>query len=113
MPKEMTDNKIYSFIGLATKAGKITTGEESCERAIKNNKAKLVIVAEDASDNTKKSFKDGCTYRNVSIRFFGQKETLGKFAGKEKRAVAVISDTGFAKRLIEMIDNREQKNGGI
>ena len=49
-------NKILSLVGLAMKAGKVVSGEFSTEKAVKEGKASLVIVAEDASDNTKKLF---------------------------------------------------------
>jgi ribosomal protein L7Ae-like RNA K-turn-binding protein len=105
-------DKIYSFIGLATKAGKLVSGEDGCERAIKGGKANLVIVAEDASDNTKKAFNDACKYRNVAIKFFGTKEFLGRYTGKKIRAVVAIIDNGFAKHLIEMLNVRSQEDGG-
>lgn len=53
----MTD-KALSMIGLATKAGKIASGEFAVESAVRKGKAVLVIIASDASDNTKKSFND-------------------------------------------------------
>ena len=46
------------MIGLATKAGKTVTGEFMSEKAVKEGKACLVIVASDASDNTKKKFNN-------------------------------------------------------
>ena len=49
-------SKIFSSLGLATKAGKTQSGEFSTEKAVKSFRAFLVIVAEDASDNTKKMF---------------------------------------------------------
>ena len=96
-------NRIYSFLGLATKAGKLISGEESCEKAIKSGKACLIIVAEDASDNTRKKFKDMCVYRKITISFFGEKELLGRYTGKKMRAVVAILEKGFAERLSEMI----------
>ena len=53
----MTD-KALSMIGLATKAGKIASGEFAVESAVRKGKACFVIIASDASDNTKKSFND-------------------------------------------------------
>ena len=52
----MTGNKVLSLIGLATKAGKTASGEFLTEREVKSGKAALVIVAGDASKNTKKKF---------------------------------------------------------
>jgi len=105
--------RIYSFLGLATKAGKLLSGDETCERAVKNGKAHLVIVSEDASDNTKKKFSDKCAFWDVDIRFFGTKEHLGKSTGKDVRTVIAITDRGFAEHLKEMIDNRGKEHGGV
>lgn len=56
------DFKIYAFIGLAAKAGKVLSGEEGCEKCLKSDTVKLILVARDASDNTKKKI-----YKHVSI----------------------------------------------
>ena len=106
-------DRIYSFMGLAAKAGRLLSGDETCERALKTGKVHLVIVSEDASDNTKKKFKDMCSYRNIELREFGEKELLGKFSGKSTRSVIAIMETNFAGHLMEMIDNRGIKHGGV
>ena len=54
--------KVLNMIGLATKAGKTVSGEFSTEKAVKTGKAWLVIVSEEASDNTRKMFTNMCTY---------------------------------------------------
>ena len=51
--REMMQDKAYSFLGLAAKAGKLISGDETCERALKAGKVHLVIVSEDASGNTR------------------------------------------------------------
>ena len=56
----LTGNKVLSLIGLATKAGKTASGEFLTEREVKSGKAALVIVAGDASENTKKKFRNMC-----------------------------------------------------
>ena len=53
--------KVLNMIGLATKAGKTVSGEFSTEKAVKTGKAWLVIVSEEASDNTRKMFTNMCT----------------------------------------------------
>ncbi|MCR4434591.1 MAG: ribosomal L7Ae/L30e/S12e/Gadd45 family protein [Clostridiales bacterium] len=105
-------NRIYSFLGLAMKAGKAISGEETCERAVKAGKVELVIVAEDASLNTKKKFEDMCSFRNLEIRVFGNKEDMGRSMGKDVRSVAAIVEKGFAKKMMEMIDNKSSEFGG-
>ena len=45
-------NRALSMISLATKAGKTKSGEFMTEKEVKEGRAHLVIVADDASDNT-------------------------------------------------------------
>ena len=49
------NNKVLSLLGLATKAGKVASGEFSTEKSVKTGKGFLVLVADDASQNTRKS----------------------------------------------------------
>lgn len=73
----MSQNKALSMIGLATKAGKVASGEFCTEKEVKSGRACLVIVADDASDNTKKKFQNMCDFYQVPIYFYKDKETLG------------------------------------
>ena len=95
-------NKFLQLLSLCVKAGKAVSGEFLVEEAIKNKGAKLVIIAEDASDNTKKHFTDMCTYRDIPVIIKATKAELGKYTGKEFRANAAILDEGFAKKLKEV-----------
>ena len=96
------EEKIYSYLGLATRAGKIVSGDDSTLLELKRGNVKFVIVAEDASNNTKKLFKDKSTYRNVPYVYFSSKLQLGLAIGKAPRAVIGIKDEGFAKKLAEL-----------
>lgn len=96
--------KIFSLIGLATRAGKTVSGEFSTEKAVKAFKAEIVIVAEDASDNTKKLFTDKCNFYEVPCYVFGTKEQLGHAMGKELRASLAVTDYGFAQQLCKLLD---------
>ncbi len=106
-------DRIYSFLGLAARAGKVSSGDETCERALKAGKVYLVIVSEDASGNTKKKFKDMCSYRDTAIRCFGEMERLGRSIGKDVRSVAAVTDRSFAGHLKVMIDERGTEHGGV
>ena len=96
--------KAMKLIGLATKAGKTASGEFSTEKAVKSGKAQLVIVSEEASDNTKKMFTNMCTYYKVPICCFGKKGELGHAMGKEMRASLAVVDDGFAKAIVKLMN---------
>ena len=95
----MKKNKILSLLGLATRSRNVVSGEFMTEKAVKNYSAELVIVAEDASDNTKKMFRNMCDFYKVPAYFYGTKEELGHFMGKEFRASMAVTDEGLAKAV--------------
>lgn len=96
-------NKIFSMVGLATRAGKTVAGEFSVEKAVKERKAKLVIVSEEASDNTKKLFTNKCKFYDVPVFIYGSKDELGNATGNVNRASIAVLDSGFSKKIISML----------
>ena len=102
----MSDSRkqVLNLIGLATKAGKTVSGEFSTERAVKSGKACMVIVSEEASDNTKKKFANMCTYYQVPIWFFGKIYELSHYMGKETRTSLAILDEGFAAAMVKQMN---------
>ena len=95
------------MVGLATRARKTVAGEFSVEKAVKERKAKLVIVSQEASDNTKKLFLNKCKYYKIPIFIYGSKEELGSATGNGSRASIAILDVGFSKSIENMLkDNK-------
>ena len=77
------NNKFLGMLGLAKRAGKVQTGEDICSKAVKSGVSKLIIVACDASDNTKKSITDSCKFHKTKFVEAGSKAELGKFTGAD------------------------------
>lgn len=100
----MNQNKLLSLTGLAMKAGKVVSGEFTTEKSVKTGKASLVIIAEDASDNTKKKFQNMCSFYGVPICFAGNREALGKAVGKEFRASLAVLDDNFTKAILQILE---------
>ena len=99
-------NKGLSLLGLAFRSGNLVSGEFMAEKAIKEGTAKVVIVSEDASENTKKHFCDMCNYRKIPIFFYATKEELGKAIGREMRASLAVTDAGMAANIIGHLEER-------
>lgn len=100
----MKSDDVLRVLSLAAKAGKVASGEFMTENAVKSGGAALVIVAEDASDNTKKKFRNMCEYYNVPVMIHGIKDELGHFTGKEFRASLAITDKGLAQAVMKKMD---------
>lgn len=96
-------NKFHGMLGLAKRAGKVSTGAFICEKMIKSREAKLVILACDASDNTAKSISDCCTHNNVTLIQASTMSELGHYVGaKADRAVVSVNDKNFAKAILDI-----------
>ncbi len=104
-------NKIYSMIGLCMKAGRLAYGSDMCEEKIKSGMAKLLIVAEDASDNTKNKFENLCNSNCIDFVFFGIIEEISHSIGKNNKAIIAVLDEGFAIKIKEML--KEIKGANI
>ena len=104
----MAQNRVYSMIGIAQKAGKLASGEFATEHAVKSGRAALVIVSDAASENTKKKFRNMCEFYEVPVYFLADKEELGKFCGKEFRASLAVQDENFAKAMLKELEKMEQ-----
>lgn len=103
----INEQKISSLLGLAQKAGKISSGELAVEKAIKSGQAKLLIIAIDCSVATKKSYRDMTTYYNVELYELFSKEQLGTCIGKVYRAALAVTDAGFSTALKKLLDHEQ------
>lgn len=104
-------NRMLSMLGLARKAGKVASGAFAAENAVKKGRAFLVIVASDASDNTKKNFRDMCTYYTTPYVVGVAGEEMGRAIGQGMRAVLAVTEERFARTIENMIN--ENTDGGI
>ena len=104
MPQEK--NKFLSLLGLCQRAGKLVSGELPCEKALKSGKVKLLIITEDASENTKKNFINSALSKDVDVICSGTKESIGSAIGKELRSSVAITDEGFARQLKILYEKR-------
>ena len=92
-------NRVFQMLGIAAKSGNVVSGEFSTEKAIKTGYAYLVIVSEEASDNTNKMFTNMTDFYEVPMYVFGTKEELGRCIGKEFRASLAITDENLANAV--------------
>ena len=97
--------KILGAVGLAARARKCLTGTEICVDYMRAGKGKLLVIASDISDNTKKKLVKTALFHKIPYaepRI--DKGSLAKAVGKKSDAAAVlIIDSGFVK-IIENLN---------
>ena len=96
--------KFFSILGLAKRAGMVLAGEALVENAVRQAQAKLLILAKDASDNTKKKFHNSALYYGIPIIEVGTKSELGHAIGEEYRAIVAVTDSGFVEKLQQILE---------
>lgn len=94
-------HKALTLLGFAQKAGKIVSGETGSVASIKNKKAFLVIISEDASDNTKNHIKSLCQTNGIECLERGSKIDIGISIGKSPRSVIGVLEKRFSDAIRE------------
>lgn len=103
----MINNRVLGLLGLCTKAGEISFGTDACIDLIQRKKVKLIIVAEDASDRTKRNFKFLCNNNNIRVAYFGTIEEISKAIGKRNKAVIGIKNDNLSNEIYKIINGGE------
>ena len=92
-------DRVLSMLGLAARSRNVVSGGFATEEAVKSGKAYLVIIAEDASDNTRKKYSNMCEFYEVPYEYYRVKAILGHAIGKEERSCLAVTDKGFADSI--------------
>ena len=99
-------DKALNYLGLAKKARLIELGEEPVGAAARANRARLVVVASDATDHTvrrAKSFVAGTDQQCVKIPY--TKAELGLSVGRTELALAAFTDAPLALAFLQALEN--------
>ena len=100
-------NKVNGLLGLSAKSGNILAGTDLVLDEMLKNRVKLVILASDASEKTKKNMKYYCDKANVEIVIYGTNEENSKAIGKKNKAVLAIKDRNLADAIKKVIHGGE------
>ncbi|NCU27173.1 hypothetical protein EOM86_10720 [Candidatus Nomurabacteria bacterium] len=100
-------NRIWGMTGLAAKAGKIAAGARACEEAVRTGRIFLVMIAEDAANNTTEGIEKLCIRNDVPYMVIGKIETFGDHVGRSGIAVLGITDTKLADRIKQIYDPKD------
>ncbi|MBQ3404688.1 MAG: ribosomal L7Ae/L30e/S12e/Gadd45 family protein [Oscillospiraceae bacterium] len=89
------------LIGLARRAGFLEYGEETVGASARAGKAKVILIASDASNNTKARGRNFARYGDIPVLEIPfTKEELGAALGKGVTGLISISDAGLASKFV-------------
>ncbi len=96
--------KTLNLLGLMRKANAIAVGETNTGGAVRAGKAKLLLLASDASDNARsraRGFTHGRDIVTVTLPF--TKDEIAAHVGVSSCAMAAITDIGFANAFMKSL----------
>lgn len=96
--------KTLNLLGLMRKANAIVVGETNTGGAVRAGKAKLLLLAADASDNARsraRGFTHGRDIVTVTLPF--TKDEIAAHVGVSGCAMAAITDIGFANAFMKSL----------
>ena len=97
--------RILGLLGLMRKARAAAIGETDTGAAVRGGKAKLLLLASDASDNAKKRAETFVYGRGVTmLRLPFTKQEISAAVGKGGCSMAAVCDAGFAAALTKLLD---------
>ena len=102
-------DRALNYLALARKAGRIELGEEPVGGAARAQKARLVIVASDASDHTwrrAKSFVAGTGQQCIKVPY--TKDEMGMVVGRTSLAIAALTDPAMALAFVKALGSPEK-----
>ena len=97
-------DRALNYLSLARKAGLAELGEEPVGAVTRALKARLVIVASDASDHTwrrAKSFVAGTDQQCIRVSY--TKDDLGMAVGRQSLAILALTDAAMAASFVKAL----------
>jgi ribosomal protein L7Ae-like RNA K-turn-binding protein len=100
----MSNDRILSLLGLALRGGNLVVGEEPVEGAARAKDARVLLLAADAADNTRRRvehFADAgaCLWMQIPYT----KEQLGRAVGRTSAAIVAVTDIGLASAVVHRL----------
>ena len=96
--------KTLNLLGLMRRANAVQIGETNTGAAVRGGKAKLLLLASDASDNARsraEGFLHGRSTIGVNLPF--TKEEISSHVGVNGCSMAAVTDIGFANALMKSL----------
>ena len=98
-------DKALQLLSLARKGRRVEVGEEPVDACVHANRARLVIVASDASEHTLRRIKNiTAGTKQLWLRVPYNKQDLGWSVGRGVCAVAALTDAAMAKSFVEALE---------
>ena len=107
------NRKVISYLGFSKKSGNLLTGVNTCTFALAKGKVRLMILAEDISENSRKKIMKEIRKYGVKHIEYGSSDEMSHAVGASGRNVFAICDKGFAEAITKEIERESEQKKSI
>jgi ribosomal protein L7Ae-like RNA K-turn-binding protein len=98
-------DRLFSLFSLCRRARKLSAGSFACETALREGVAVVIVIASDASENTRQKFVNKAFFYKIPVYIYGTIAELSKASGTANRAVFAVTEKGLAADIISNFRN--------
>lgn len=99
-----SNDRVLSLLGLSLRGGNLAVGEEPVDAAARAKDARLLLLAADSADNTRRRCEHMALAGNcLWVRLPCTKEQMGRALGRNSVALAAVTDIGLASALAKLL----------
>ena len=102
------NRKVISYLGFAKKSGNLMSGVNTCTFAMNKGRVRLMILAEDISENSEKKIMKEIRKHGVEYVKYGNSAELSRAVGSQGRSVFAVCEAGFSEAIKKEINGENQ-----
>lgn len=101
--RPVVPDALLNMLGLAARAGAVITGTERVREAARSGSLHMVLVASDASDNSRDKLLPLLDARRIAYAVVYDRDALGGAVGRAPLSALGITETKLARRVKELL----------
>lgn len=101
---DLLEDRVASYVALANKAGKVVSGSDQVEDAVRRQSVGIVLVAADTSDDIAQKLLRLAERSNIPAYRVLTRDRIGALVGKGLRSAVAVAAGGFVPALRNEIE---------
>lgn len=101
-------DRVLAMLGMATRAGAVVPGTERVREAARGETLRLVLLAQDASENSRGKLLPFLAVRGISHVICYDRAALGAAVGRGPLSAVGVLDAALADRIQTLLRERAQ-----
>ena len=106
-------SKVYGLLGLARRAGAIVPGTAAVREAVREGRARLVVLAADASPAQLDKVERTLAGNPAPRVSFGDRSGLGAALGKRPVSAVAVTHPAFARQIVAELQHTSVASIGV